>query len=252
VVSFALRSPLYVVFNCLSDEFEVGNIKVSCKDSKVVFKIIDVVGDSPEVINGLGRRAAELFTRAMSLVQGVGFDTDNLVITWSSTTPQITSEGKVIVAAGATVTIKYLQLHEVQLNKELIERTINLMNKLEDALRNPSTSKRAEEVLRVIRWWALGDLDTDPVDRFLKFFIAFEMLASLKGYKGKFSGSWVEEFCSDYGLTCEFEGMSVNRVRNLIMHEPGEDRERAEEVTRKHADEFGQEVLKAIRKVVSK
>jgi hypothetical protein len=42
--------------------------------------------------------------------------------------------------------------------------------------------------------------------------------------------------------------MSVNKIRNLIMHEPGEDRERAEEVARKNADEFGQEVLKAIRR----
>jgi hypothetical protein len=78
------------------------------------------------------------------------------------------------------------------------------------------------------------------------------MLASLKGYKRKFGDSWVERFCADYGLKCEFEGMSVNEIRNLIMHEPGEDREQAEEIARKHADEFGQEVFKAIRKVVSK
>jgi len=44
--------------------------------------------------------------------------------------------------------------------------------------------------------------------------------------------------------------MRVNEVRNLIMHELGEDRERAEEVARKHADEFGQEVFKAIRRVM--
>ena len=105
-------------------------------------------------------------------------------------------------------------------------------------------------MLRVVRWWALGDLNTDPVDRFLKFFIAFEMLASLMGYKGKSGDSWAEEFCNDYGLTCEFEGMRVNRIRNLIMHEPGEDRDRAEEVARKHADEFGREVLKVMRRVM--
>jgi len=57
-------------------------------------------------------------------------------------------------------------------------------------------------------------------------------------------------FCKKYGLTCKFEGRRVNKVRNLIMHEPGEDREQAEEVARKHADEFGREVLKAIRRVM--
>ena len=44
--------------------------------------------------------------------------------------------------------------------------------------------------------------------------------------------------------------MRVNEVRNLIMHEPGEDRDRAEEVARKHADEFGREVLKVMRRVM--
>jgi hypothetical protein len=78
------------------------------------------------------------------------------------------------------------------------------------------------------------------------------MLASLKGYKGKFGDLWVEKFCSDYGLTCELDGVRVNRVRNLIMHEPGEDRDRAEEVAEKHADEFGREVLKAVWRVLSK
>jgi len=52
-------------------------------------------------------------------------------------------------------------------------------------------------LLRVVRWWALGDLDTDPVDKFLKFFVAFEMLASLMGYKGKSGDSWAKEFCND-------------------------------------------------------
>jgi hypothetical protein len=44
--------------------------------------------------------------------------------------------------------------------------------------------------------------------------------------------------------------MSINKIRNLIMHEPGEERDRAEEVARKHADEFGREVLKAVWRVL--
>jgi hypothetical protein len=77
------------------------------------------------------------------------------------------------------------------------------------------------------------------------------MLASLKGYKRKFGDSWVEDFCNDYSLMCKFEGRRVNDVRNSIMHEPGEKREEAEEVARKHADEFGQEVLKAVWRALS-
>ena len=44
--------------------------------------------------------------------------------------------------------------------------------------------------------------------------------------------------------------MRVNEVRSLIMHEPGEERDRAEEVARKHADEFGREVPKAVWRVL--
>ena len=73
----------------------------------------------------------------------------------------------------------------------------------------------------------------------------------MKGYKGKSGDLWAEAFCNDYGLTCEFEGKRVNEIRNRIMHEPGEDREQAKEVARKHADEFGQEVFKAIRRALS-
>jgi len=141
----------------------------------------------------------------------------------------------------------------INLDKEILDEAVKLMDKLKDALQSSDPNKRrvVDGLLRVVKWWVSGSLDEDPLDRFLKFFIAFEMLASLMGYKGKFGDSWVEDFCNDYSLTCKFEGMSVNKIRNLIMHEPGEERERAEEVVRKHADEFGREVLKALWRALS-
>ena len=126
VVSFALRG-LRVDFSCPPNEFEVGGVEVGCEGGRVVFKI-DVVGDSPEVINELGRRAAELFVYAMSLVQGVGFDLDNLVITWRS-----------INAAGVITSMKTTAGIRTQLNEGLLERAINLMNKIGDALQNPAS-----------------------------------------------------------------------------------------------------------------
>jgi hypothetical protein len=200
----------------------------------------------------LGRVRSELFAYATSLIQGRGFGTCNLVISLPSKIPQTTNEdGAIRLSYNVTERTSLIVKEEMCIDEPRIKKTIELMSKLWDALRNPSTSKRAEDLLRVIRWWAFGDLDTDPVDRFLKFFIAFEMLASLKGYKRKFGSSWAEAFCKKYSLTCEFESISVNRVRNLIMHEPGEEREQAEEAARKHADEFGQEVLKALWRALS-
>jgi hypothetical protein len=165
------------------------------------------------------------------------------------------------------ITIQVSVGKAINLDKEILNKAVKLMGELRNALQNPNINKRVVDgLLRVIKWWVSGGLDEDPLDRFLKFFIAFEMLASLMGYKGKnkekgkkgknedheeeSGSSWVEEFCKKYGLACEFEGMSVNKIRNLIMHEPGEDRERAEEIARKHADEFGREMLKAIRRAL--
>jgi hypothetical protein len=249
--SFILRSPR-IIINCPpgSNGFEVDGggvkVRVKCEGGAAVYEL-EAVSESQEAI----KEKAELFAYSMSLIHGVGLEMSNFTMAWLSIAPQTMSDGKATVSAGVIVPIKYQLVTTEYINEALIRRAMELMDKLENALRNPSTSKRAEELLRIVKWWVSGGLDEDPLDRFLKFFIAFEMLASLKGYKGKFGDLWVEKFCSDYGLTCEFDGVRVNRIRNLIMHEPSEDREQAEEIARKHADEFGQEVLKAIRKAMS-
>jgi hypothetical protein len=248
--SFILRSPR-IIINCPpgSNGFEVDGVgvkvRVKCEGGVAVYEL-EAVSESQEAI----REKAELFAYSMSLIHGVGLEMSNFTMAWLSIAPQTMSDGKATIPVGVIVPIKYQLVTTEYINEALIRRAMELMDKLENALRNPSTSKRAEELLRIVKWWVSGGLDEDPLDRFLKFFIAFEMLVSLKGYKGKFGGSWVEDFCNDYGLTCEFEGVRVNEVRNLIMHEPGEDRDRAEEVARKHADEFGREVLKAVWRVL--
>jgi hypothetical protein len=123
----------------------------------------------------LGRVRSELFAYATSLIQGRGFGTCDLVISLPSKIPQTTNEdGAIRLSYNVTERTSLIVKEEMCIDEPRIKKTIELMSKLRDALRNPSTSKRAEDLLRVIRWWAFGDLDTDPVDRFLKFFIAFE------------------------------------------------------------------------------
>jgi hypothetical protein len=41
--------------------------------------------------------------------------------------------------------------------------------------------KRKGDLLRTIRWWGKGYLEEDNVDRFLDYYIAFEVLASIRG-----------------------------------------------------------------------
>jgi len=250
VVSFILRNP-HIIINCPSGSngFEVDGddvkVRVKCEGGTAVYEL-EAVGESQEAI----KEKAKSFAYAMSLIHGVGLEMDNFTTAWLSIVPQPMSDGKATVSMEAIASIKYQLVATEYIDEKLIRRTMELMNKLKNALRNPDTNKKVEELLRVVKWWVSGSLDEDPLDKFLKFFIAFELLVSLMSYKRGTGGSWAE-FCEKYGLKCEFEGTSVNRIRNLIMHEPGEERDQAEEVARKHADEFGQEVLKAIRRIMS-
>jgi hypothetical protein len=256
--------------NCLFSDVEVGGIRFRCVNGVLVGRF-EVVNENPEVM-------AKLLALALSLVSGCGFEACCVGVD-SCMVVNVPISASVTVGLGQTpeqmtgtpimhmpITIQVSVSKAIDLDKGMLDEAVKLMDKLWDALRDPSTNKRAEGLLRVVRWWVSGTLDEDPLDRFLKFFVAFELLVSLMGYKGKnkekgkkgknkgheeeSGSSWVEKFCSDHGLACEFEGMRVNEVRNLIMHEPGEDRDQAEEVARKHADEFGREVLKAIRRVM--
>jgi hypothetical protein len=253
--------------NCLFSDVEVGGIRFRCVSGVLVGRF-EVVNEDPEVM-------AKLLSGALSLVSGCGFEACCVSVD-SCMVVNVPISASVTVGLGQApeqmtdipttympITIQVSVGKAINLDKEMLNKAVKLMDKLKDALRNPSTNKKAEGLLRVVKWWVSGSLDEDPLDRFLKFFVTFELLASLmkheekskkgknKNHEEKSGGSWVEAFCKKYGLTCKFEGMRVNEVRNLIMHEPGEDRDRAEEVARKHADEFGREVLKAIWWVLS-
>ncbi len=58
--------------------------------------------------------------------------------------------------------------------------------------------------------------------------------------KGKFGGSWVEDFYNDLARHASSRAWE-SIGSELIMHEPGKERERAEEVARKNADELGRD-----------
>jgi len=96
-----------------------------------------------------------------------------------------------------------------------------------------------------VRWWVSGLKDEDPVDRFLKFYFACEMLAAIKGMKCKgFSDKYLDGYY-------KVDDTSISCVRNKLVHAVGEDKDKAEELAVRHADEFGSKVLSAIKRVIS-
>lgn len=113
---------------------------------------------------------------------------------------------------------------------------------------NKITPEKREKILRAIKWWCRGATESDEVDRFLKYYITFEIIARLK-YPHE--GDWAKEFCDKYGLKYKYDGRTANWIRNKLMHELGKEKELAEELARKYASNFGSEVLKGLRGLVN-
>ena len=135
--------------------------------------------------------------------------------------------------------------------KSVIEIGLKLKKAVSEAKENEKT---ANELMRVVRWWVSGLKDEDPVDRFLKFYFACEMLAAIKSKKcnKKFSDKWCKEFSDKYlDGYYKLGDMSINKVRNNLVHAVGEEKDEAEELATSHADEFGSKVLSAIKRVIS-
>jgi hypothetical protein len=110
--------------------------------------------------------------------------------------------------------------------------------------------EKLKRLMRVLKWWRAGDVDDDPLDKFLKFYIAFELLAAAQGYKEKYPNDWVKRFCNDYGITYRINKWRLSDIRNSLVHKPGEEREEAEKLAAQHAERFGLELLEAIKKVI--
>jgi len=134
--------------------------------------------------------------------------------------------------------------------KSAIESTLKLEKAVSKA---KEKDKTVNELMRVVRWWVSGLKDEDPVDRFLRFYFAYEMLAAIKGYnRDRYGDRWCEEFSNKYlDGYYKLDDKNINQVRNKLVHAVGEDKDKAEELAVRHADEFGSKVLSAIKRVIS-
>jgi len=137
--------------------------------------------------------------------------------------------------------------------EDKVKSAIEIGLKLEKAVSEAKEKdETANELMRVVRWWVSGLKDEDPVDRFLKFYFACEMLAAIEGYnRSSYGDKWCEEFSNEYlDGYYKLGNMSINKVRNDLVHAVGEEKDEAEELAVRHADEFGSKVLSAIRRVI--
>jgi hypothetical protein len=201
--------------------------------------------DDPNAAREKALEEAEKIASLLSLALDAGFAVEEVRVTRK---PEIKEEGGVkkitvfdsvtaIVGANITATYSSEKINELEIKLQ------NLMSRIEKGA-------HGRDLLRAIKWWRKGYLEEDKVDAFLHYYIALEMLASIKGYKGKYE-DWVKKFTENYSITYKPDGKtSINEIRGNIVHTIGPEKETAERLAAQCADRLGQELFDAIKKLV--
>jgi len=203
------------------------------------------------------KKKAELIAYGLSLGLGYAFEVEDVRLV--SLQSKDDKGPRVGTLLQLNVSFSYTLYNLIPEDK--VKSAIEIGLKLEKAVSEAKEKdETANKLMRVVRWWVSGLKDEDPVDRFLKFYFACEMLAAIEGYnkrsegcnKRSYGDRWCEEFSNKYlDGYYKLGNMSINKVRNALVHAVGEDKDKAEELAVRHADEFGSKVLSAIKRVIS-
>jgi len=206
---------------------------------------VEAEGDDkpPELALREAKEKAELIAYGLSLGLGHAFEVEDVRLE----SLQSKDDKELRVDTLLQLNVSYSYTLQDLIPEDKVKSAIESALKLEKVISEAKEKVKAfNELMRVVRWWVSGLKDEDPVDRFLKFYFACEMLAAIKGYKRckEFSNEYLDGY---YKL----DDMSINKVRNNLVHAVGEEKDKAEELAVRHADEFGSKVLSAIKRVIS-
>jgi len=226
----------------LRDELECSGVGLRV-DGGVVRGTATVHASNSEEAKQRGRELAEVVASALTLVFGRAFSVEQINVNQAS---QL-REGDRQVIEARDIDLMYDQAKAASWPMNWKESVARYMQLLTASKEKPESKK----FIRVLKWWRAGDVDDDPLDKFLKFYIAFELLAAALRYRRRCNKEWAKQFCRDFGITYQInEKFSLPRIRNSLVHEPGEEREEAEKLAAQHAERFGLELLEAIRKAL--
>jgi hypothetical protein len=221
----------------LQDELECCGVRLRV-DGGVVRGTATVHASKSEEAKQKGRELAEVVASALTFVFRRAFSVEQINVNQASQR----REGDRQVIEARDVAFMYDRSSMASWPMSWKESVAMYMQLL-------TANKEKPEFIRVLKWWRAGDVDDDPLDKFLKFYIAFELLAAAQGYKEKYP-DWVKRFCNDYGITYRINKWRLSDIRNYLVHNPGEEREEAEKPAAQHAERFGLELLEAIRKAL--
>jgi len=252
-VRFILRNLGYTIIKYIN-EITIDSYKLRYKeDNEITVETTITLKDlEPDAdLAQLGVHIREIIERnvyekilpILVLVSSTGFhfDPNSIVIKIVCK-----DKGKVILSGvlSNTVTIKVKAIIKVSKGKlqEEIDRYKELLDNLDADTR--------KDLTRAIRFWNRGYAEEDPIDKFINYYIAFEIIGkNLLGY----GNAWVTNTCKKYQLTCEFEEHKVNNIRAALLHAKTKNltKEEAEKLAIKYAETFGHEILKLIKTIFS-
>jgi hypothetical protein len=223
----------------LQDELKCYGVRLRVEGG-VVRGTATVHAENSEEAKQKGRELAEVVASALTLVFGRAFSVEQINVNQASQRRE--GDRQVIEARDIDLMYDRSSMASWPMNwKESVARLCNFL----------TANKEKPEFIRVLKWWRAGDVDDDPLDKFLKFYIAFELLAAVLRYRRRCNKEWAKQFCRDFGITYQInEKFSLPRIRNSLVHVPGEEREEAERLAAQHAERFGLELLEAIRKAI--
>jgi hypothetical protein len=227
-------------------EIEGGRIRVEAKDGKICGRIVIFLEREDY---DLARKEAverlERLTSMLMLIFGEGLAVDDVSV---ERKPVIKGTRRVKVTVFDAGTVKDRGLREVKLSKVSLHE---IGIKLEELLKElDGWGEKSKDLLRAVRWWGKGSLEKDKVDAFLDYYISFEILAYIKNYKQ--CEDWVKRFSERYSITYKPDRRTaINDIRAGMLHEPGPiQKDEAERLANQYADRFGEELLKAIKKII--
>jgi len=246
-VTFRLRSKPNISY-LLDGVIEYGGISIETRDGKIYGKTtISIEKDDYHLAREKAIEELEKLASMLTVIFGEGFIIEYVKVAHK---PIIENRGKVKeIAIFDAIEMKDEVSQEIKYSKESLDKIKAKLKELTDRINNLGEGKA---LLRAIKWWGKGDLEEDKVDKFLDYFISFEMLASIKGYVNKYKyGKWAEKFSNDYSITHKPDGKTtVNAIRGKILHAHGPEKEEAEKLANQYADSFGKEILKAIKRII--
>jgi len=232
------------------DTIELGGVRLTTKDGRIYGEIMVQVENEDISLKSLLEKVFEKADEVASLLTlhfGEGFAIEDFKPDFT----MVDKKKEDGVEIEIRKSLKFYAETFLSIEKKVSKKGLSkIESELKELLGKLSKLERGEDLLRAIKWWRKGYLEEDGVDKFLDYYIAFEILASIMGYNDRHE-DWVKKLSEKYSITYKPDGrISIDEIRNRLMHTPDPEKDKAEELAKQCADRFGKELLEAIRKII--